>query len=311
MANSDRKILIAKEEETESTDSSPSASTDACQVIGLEVMTEADEVEREIAVPYLGAKPFILTKRLVKFKFDIEVAGSGTAGQVPAWGRYLKACGWSETILTTPAPSVVYVPVNDGFTSLTMKGNFDGIQYVGLGCRGKVSANFKSSEISKFSFEFQGFHIDPTDVALPTPTFANQSVPIHFAAGNVTDFAFDSYQFCLDEVSWDSNNNLVPLERVGCARRNLITERAIEGDITVERTQTLAMKNLYPKVGSHQTVPLVFTLGNASGNKVKFEMPTLQLKYPEMSDQDKILMQKYAFKAIPVGGASEMVITAF
>ena len=44
----------------------------------------------------------------VEVTFEVEMAGSGTAGTAPAFGPLLKACGNSETIVTDT--SVTYAP---------------------------------------------------------------------------------------------------------------------------------------------------------------------------------------------------------
>lgn len=309
MALTRNRVLVSKIETTEGVNVSPSATTDAAVVLDLEITVDTDEVERKIATPWLGNTKVVYSKRKVNFKFDIEVAGSGTAGTAPAWGRYLQACGFSQTTVTN---TNVYSPISSGFPSLTMVGNQDGVQYVGLGCRGSVSYKAKVGEIPTWSFEFSGAYVSPTDVALPTPTYSNQAEPIHFASGNTTDFALDGFAFCMEEFSMDLKNELSYRELVGCAKSNKITQRAVEGEFMLERPDTLSIKNLYPKVEAHTLVAAAFTHGTVAGNKVKIELPTLQLAFPEGGDSDGILMHNYKYRAIPQSpGNNEVTITAF
>jgi len=309
MALSRNRLIAAKLETTEGIDATPDAATEAVQVLDLEIGVDTDEVEREIAVPWLGSRPVVYSRRQMTFSFGVELAGSGTAGTAPAWGKFVQACGFSQTIVSS---TVVYSPISSGFPSLTMKGNQDGVQYVGLGCRGSFEISCEVGEIPRIDFEFMGAYVSPTDVALATPTYTGQAVPITFASGNTVDATLDGYAFCISEFSADLSNEMSYRELVGCAKSNKITERAVEGEIMVERPDTLALKNLYPKIESHTTVPLAFTHGTVAGNKVKIEMPTLQLNFPEADDDDGILMHNYEFKAIPVSpGNNELKITVF
>lgn len=309
MALSRNRLIAAKLETTEGIDATPDAATEAVQVLELEIAVDTDEVEREIAVPWLGSLPVVYSRRQMTFNFGVELAGSGTAGTAPAWGKFVQACGFSQTVVGS---TVVYSPISSGFPSLTMKGNQDGVQYVGLGCRGSFEISCEVGEIPRIDFEFMGAYVSPADVALATPTYTNQAVPITFASGNTVDATLDGYAFCISEFSADLSNEMSYRELVGCAKSNKITERAVEGEIMVERPDTLALKNLYPKIEAHTTVPLAFTHGTVAGNRVTIEMPTLQLNFPEADDDDGILMHNYDFRAIPVApGNNELKITVF
>jgi hypothetical protein len=307
MALTRRRALIAKEETTEGTSSTPSGVSDGIVVRDLEISVQSDDVEREIATPWLGANKVIYTKRQAVFSFDVEIAGSGNAGTPPAWGRLMKACGFSETIVTN---TVVYSPVSSGFSSLTIAANQDGVQYIGLGSRGSVEINFQPGEVPLFSFEFMGAYVTPADVALPTPTYANQAEPLHVASGLTTNFLLDGYAFCLGGFSLDLGNEMTFRDLPNCARRNVITQRVVEGEIIVERPDLLATKNLYPKIEGHIQVGTSFTHGITAGNIIDFSLPSVQLAFPEGSDDEGILMHNYSYRAIPTGsGNNEITIT--
>ena len=168
MALFKNRTLSSAIEATEGVNVSPSLTTDAAVVLDLEIGVEADEVEREISVPWLGSNEVVYTRKQVTFSFSVEMSGSGTAGTAPAWGRFLQASGFSQTVVSS---TVVYSPISTGFPSLTMIGNHDGNQFIGLGCRAtSFEIECQVGEIPKFNFEFAGSYIAPTDVALPSPT---------------------------------------------------------------------------------------------------------------------------------------------
>jgi hypothetical protein len=58
---------------------------------------QSDVVDRELIRPYLGASEQLLANTRVEVTFQVELAGSGTAGTAPAFGGVLQACGFSAT----------------------------------------------------------------------------------------------------------------------------------------------------------------------------------------------------------------------
>jgi hypothetical protein len=308
MALFKNRTLASAIEATEGVNVSPSLTTDAAVVLDLEIGVEADEVEREISVPWLGSNEVVYTRKQVTFSFSVEMSGSGTAGTAPAWGRFVQASGFSQTVVNS---TVVYSPISTGFPSLTMIGNHDGNQFIGLGCRAtSFEIECQVGEIPRFNFEFSGSYIAPTDVALPSPTYTGQARPITFASGNTVNATLDSYAFCIEEFSLDLNLESNFRELVGCSKSTKISQRAVEGEILVERPDLLATKNLYTAIDAHTLVPLAFTHGTVAGNRVAISCPTLQLTYPEADDSDGILMHNYSFRAVPVSpGNNELTIT--
>jgi hypothetical protein len=51
---------------------------------------EAETVNRDLVRPYLGASDQLLAQTRVSMTFEVEMAGSGTAGTAPAYGPLLK-----------------------------------------------------------------------------------------------------------------------------------------------------------------------------------------------------------------------------
>jgi hypothetical protein len=66
--------------------------------------------DRELILGYLGNTEMVVGQRLVSVSFDVEIAGSGTAGTAPKWSALMQACGFSETIVSVT--SVTYAPIS-------------------------------------------------------------------------------------------------------------------------------------------------------------------------------------------------------
>ncbi|WP_295991562.1 hypothetical protein [Rugamonas sp.] len=97
-----KRAILAKIETTYGTDATPTGGANAILMSNLTVSPmEMTLVERNNIKSYLGNNPSVLAAIYAKLAFDVEMAGSGTAGTAPAYGPLLRACGLSETILAT------------------------------------------------------------------------------------------------------------------------------------------------------------------------------------------------------------------
>lgn len=92
-----KRLILTKIESTYGTDSSP-AGTDAVLVRNLEVTpVEAETVSRELVRPYLGNSSQLLSQTRVMLTFEVELAGSGTAGTASKIDSLLRSCGFAAT----------------------------------------------------------------------------------------------------------------------------------------------------------------------------------------------------------------------
>jgi hypothetical protein len=92
-----KRLILTKIEATYGTDSSP-AGTDAVLVRNLEITPiEAETVSRDLIRPYLGNSAQILSQTRVVITFEVELAGSGTAGTASRIDSLLRSCGFAAT----------------------------------------------------------------------------------------------------------------------------------------------------------------------------------------------------------------------
>ena len=220
-----RKRLIAIEtESTYGTDPTVSGA-DAVLVRDLSITPQSsDVVSRDLIRPYYGASQQLLANTRVECTFSVELAGSGTAGTAPAYGKALKACGLAETVVANT--SVTYDPVSSSFSSVTIHYNIDGVRHKVTGCRGNVALSANVGEIPTLDFTFTGIYNAPDDTALLTPTYANQDDPLIFKNGNTSSFQLLSYAGALQSFSFDLGNATTYRELVGGSKEVLITDRA-------------------------------------------------------------------------------------
>ena len=292
-----KRLILIETESTYGTDPTPDGA-DAVLVRDLNITPQqSDTVSRDLIRPYLGASEILLANTRVECTFSVELAGSGTAGTAPQYGKALQACGLSETVVA--ATSVTYAPVSSNFDSVTIHYNIDGVRHKVTGARGTFTLNASVGEIPTIDFTFTGIYNAPDDSALPTATYANQATPLIFKNGNTDTFSLLSYSGCLQSVNMDLGNSIVYRELIGCDKEVLITDRSASGTVVVE-APTIAQKDYFAAALTDGTLGnLTFQHGTAAGNIVDFSSTRVDIGDVSYSDQDGIAMLNMPYTAIP------------
>ena len=298
-----KRLIVIETETTYGTDAAPDGA-DAVLVRDLSITPQSsDVVSRDLIRPYLGASQQLLANTRVECTFSVELAGSGTAGTAPAYGKALKACGLAETIVAST--SVTYDPVSTGFESVTIHYNIDGVRHQMRGCRGSVSLTANVGEIPTLDFTFTGIYVQPDDTAILTPTYANQDDPLVFKNDNVTGFQLLSYAGALQSFSFDLGNTTVYRELVGGSKEILITDRAASGSVSIEAV-TMATKDYFTAALDDDAAlgNLVFTHGTVAGNKVQFTSSKVDIGDVAYGDSDGVAMLEIPYTCVPDSAAN-------
>lgn len=292
-----KRLILIEEETTYGTDPVPTG-TDAVLVRDLNIVPQqSDVVSRDLIRPYLGASEQLLANTRVECTFSVELAGSGAAGTAPQYGKALKACGLSETVVA--ATSVTYAPVSTAFDSVSIYYFVEGVRHRMTGARGTFTLNTNVGEIPTIDFTFTGIYNPPTDEAVPTVTYANQATPLIFKAGNTDTFSLLSYSGCLQSVSMDLGNTIVYRELIGCDKEVLITDRASTGTAVIEMP-TIAQKDYFAaSLVDGSLGNLTFQHGTTAGNIVDFASTGIDIGDLSYSDSDGIAMLNLPFTAVP------------
>ena len=303
-----KRLILAKTESTYGTDATP-AGTDAVLVRSLEVTPlEADVVSRNLIRPYLGNSDQLLANVRVRCSFEVELAGSGTAGTAPRVDALLKATGMAATIVAST--SVTYAPVSATFSSCTIVYNVDGVQHKLTGVRGTVTMNCQLGQIPTLQFEMTGIYNAPTDTAQPAVTYSAQANPLIFKEGNTSAFSFFSYSGCLMSVDFNLANEIVYRELIGCTKEVIITDRKPAGTVMIE-APTIATKDYFTLALGSTTGNLTFLHGTTAGNRVTFTASQVDATQPSYSDQDGIQMLSVPYVALPTTAGNNEFSLAF
>ncbi len=298
-----KRLILIETESSYGTDPTPDGA-DAVLVRDLSITPQSsDVVSRDLIRPYLGASQQLLANTKVECTFSVELAGSGTAGTAPQYGKAIQACGLSETIAANT--SVKYEPESSGFNSITIHYNIDGVRHKVTGCRGNLTLNATVGEIPSLDFAFTGIYNAPDDTALPTPTYANQDDPVIFKNGNTSSFQLLSYAGALQSISMDLGTSLVYRELVGGTKEVLITDRAVSGSVSIEAV-LMATKDFFAAAVDDDAAlgNLQFTHGSVAGNIVQFTSSKVDIGDVSYGDQDGIAMLEIPYTCVPDSAAN-------
>jgi len=95
-----KKSILAKIEAVYGTDSVPTGAANAINTRDVEFTPmELEYADRDIARAYMGHQEQIVVTARARISYNVEIAGSGTAGVAPAWGPLLRASAMGEYIL--------------------------------------------------------------------------------------------------------------------------------------------------------------------------------------------------------------------
>ena len=297
-----KRSILAKAESSYGTDPNPTGSANYVQVIDLNIEPiQSDEVSRDLIRPYMGNYEVIPANTRVNVTFDVEMAGSGTAGTAPKYGAVLKACGLSETV--SGGNTVTYAPVATPSDSVTLFVNYDGVRHIVKGCRGTFSINCEVNNIPRISFNLTGLFTAPTDDASPTVTVSNQASPLIFKNGSTSAFSIFGYGAALQSWNLDFNNEVIYRELVGGTKEVLITDRKPSGTAVVEAV-ALSAHNFFTDYTGTSTGTNTWLHGTTAGNKVTVSCPQSDLGQPTYEDSDGITMLSLPFMAVPTAAAN-------
>ncbi len=297
--------LLAKMEATYSTDPTPTGVANAMQMtdVSIDPLTGSEEA-RGLLLPHLGHQGIVLTGDYVRISGMVEIAGAGAAGDVPAYGPLLRACGFSETI--TAATKVDYDPVSDAFESVTCYYNLDGVNHIMLGARGSVELDFTSKQIPKFKFTLTGLLGTIADTALPAADLSSFVTPLPVSKA-ATTLSLHGAARIAETISINVNNSVEPRHLIGSESVE-ITDRETTGQATLEAS-TLADVDWFGIAIARTRAALALNHGTVAGNIVAIDAPAVEIGRPTEGQTQKILNYQLPLMFVPATGNDELTIS--
>jgi hypothetical protein len=301
-----RKLAILhKLEATYATDAAPAAADALVAMNVTFTPLEADEVTRDLMLPYLGSQGVILAGIYARLEFDIEIAGSGTAGTAPAYGSILRAAGLAETV--EEDVSVEYSIVETAVESGSIYFVSDKVQHVMLGCQANVSLTFTPKGIPRFRFTVLGLLGTITDiVAMPAVSMVGWETPLTVSKANTT-MSLHGWASVAESLTVDLGNTLTPRFLIG-EEEILISNRQSTGTAVVV-AGSLATVNWFDRAIERTRGGLALTHGTQAGNIVEIAAPAVEVGRPTQGQTDGVSNYTLPLMLCPVTGLDELVIT--
>lgn len=224
-----------------------------------------------------------------KFSFQAEVKGAGAAYSAlvkPALGKYLRACGYAETIVTTAgAETATYLPASTGVPSMTIWFYHDGVVKKLKGCRGNAKLSAKKGSRFLIDFEFTGVYDGVADLAMISPT-NEATVPPVFLNATLT---IGAYAAIVDTFEYDTGNDVQLRSSVNAPNGYLsasIVKRNPGGKLDPEMT-LVATHDWYGLWAAGTPAALSIGPITGSGDYNKFTITAPKLVTTNISESDR------------------------
>ncbi|WP_347268180.1 phage tail tube protein [Paracoccus sp. (in: a-proteobacteria)] len=301
-----RKLAILHKIETAYGQAPTPAPAAADAIIGKNVSftpIEAEEVPRELLLPYMGNQGVILTGKHAKLEFDVELAGAGAAGTAPKWASLMRACGFAETLQAST--SATYSIVESNVSSSTIYFEVDGVRHVLLGCRGTLSISIAPKSIPSLRFAMTGLLGTITDQVATPVTMTGWQTPVDASSANTT-MSLHGWASVAESLTIDLGNTVTPRFLIG-SESVIIPDRKVTGQAVVEAT-SLATINWFQRALDRTRGVLSLVHGTVAGNIVEINAPSVEIGKVTQGQTDGILNYSLPLSFVPVSGRDELSI---
>lgn len=180
-------------------------------------------------------------------------------------------------------------PISDGFESLTMVMNIDGVQHKMLGCFGTFTVMAEAGDYPKMEWTFTGTYANPVDVPLPICNY-ERSLP---AQVELARLRLEADYIIVNAFNYTQGNDIQIRPDVSSAEGYVgtrIVARVPEGGIDPE-AELVATHDFWGKMGSAERMHFQMRCGTQVGNTVWFMAPSVQ--YTGLTYQDRNGIRTY------------------
>lgn len=300
-----RAVMAAKQEVTEGT-AETLANTD-CFLVYEPTFDEVTDIhDRDPFRPTLSPMAPVTGRRYGVMTFKVELKGSGTAGTAPEWGKLMKFCKMTETVVAVT--SVTYTPASTGDPSATVAFYVDGKRYQIVGARGTWRFAANVGEFVMLEFTFWGAKATITDQTLLTGTTFNSTVPQPVLSANFT--LHSSTTHIVESLEIDLANTMAlrpSISESDGIKSVLIPSRRPVGSVKTEE-QLVSAFDYYGRLFAGTTGNYALTIGAVAGNIVNITAPVARLIEIGQEFRDGILVLNVGLMFVMSTGDDELSV---
>lgn len=309
-----QKVILLKKETTYGTDAAPTTAANAALTRNFQAPNpiQVDQLERNLDLPTKGRRKTAPTNRRTTFSYELELAGSGSAGTAAAWMEHLEACGMAAPTLTASTRAEQKFAAEGAALSAVTAHHWLSEQRVrALGARGTFGMNFTAGQYPFLTFNMTGM-LPPSpavDAVAPsgTPSFTRWKDPVEVNTAN-TDFLLDGHALDLQAFTAEANAEIAAVNLVGAnyvQRGNHALTGRIRG-----RAPTIAAKNHFTMLDTGAEVPVQLIHGTVAGNIVQVDATYLQILEISRSEERDELFLDISFGLNIRSGTDDLLLTA-
>ena len=310
-----KQLLLIAKETAYAMDASPTNALNAVLTGDVTITPLAGSpAQRNIIKPYFGNSQNIIVEKYATVDFEVELAGSGTAGTAPQFSALMQACGFSETVLA--GTSVTYLPitlesVTQAGTSVTIYFQRDAIKHVLLGARGTFTVDMTVKKLPTLKFTMTGLLGTITDNPMNIAGLVYTApAPVPVSTTNTVSVSLHGYTPVFESFTIDMANDVKHRALVG-SETAIISDRKPKGNIKFEQP-SLATKNFFDIAENSILGNFSITHCLTAGNIIKIESAAngLGIDAPKYADSDGVVMLDCGLTFIPTSaGNDEIKIT--
>lgn len=301
-------VLLAVAQVAKGTPGTPVPGTNAILCRGLvPTPIKGKFVERNLIRGAKGNYGALFAGAHRTFEFEVELAGSGTAGAAPKFSPLLLGCGMAETL--SVGVSAVYAMTAAIGTYLTLWAYLDGLLFKMTDAIGTVSFGVNAEEIPVMKFTYTGAYEAMTDAIFPTGiVFTGFTKPLTVGKVNTPTFTVDAISLVMKSFSLDIANQVFWKDWVGDSGAKS-PDRKPTASTVVELT-SVATKAWGEAVRLGTEMPLALEHGTVAGNICEIAAPKLQINAePSITDDNGTACLNMSFAVMPNAGNDEVVLT--
>ncbi len=310
--------VLAKLETTYGVDAAPTGAADAVLISNATFDYTYNNVARDNLRSFLGASEQLAGTRFVTMSFDVEMAGSGTTGTAPAWGRLLRACAMAETV--TAGSRVEYNPISTGMDSMTIHYFDDGVVHRAVGCMGSAEVVMDESAIPRLRFNFTGIDGGLAAQVNPTQTLTSWRVPqvvtntntnaVLLGATYATGTLTGGTSFVSRGINLNLGNEVRFVSMLGTGGADVdIYNREATGSLQLE-LDAAAEVAAFNAVAANTLTSIGLQHGSTAGNRVLVFAPAVQRINPTHQDFEGRVLIGFDLRLTPLAGNDELRIVA-
>lgn len=302
-------VLLAKLEVTPGVDPTPTPAANSMLVRSfMPTPITAEFVKRNLVRGFKGNFGQLAVGVHRMIEVEVELAGSGTAGNAPKWAPLIMASSFSQTL--SAGVSATYQMVSTGASTATLYGYLDGILFKMTNCKGTVAFELNAKAIPVMKYKFIGEYHEMEDVTMPTGmVFTGFQKPLTVGKVNTPTFTVHGLSGACQAMGFDTASKLVWRDLVG---KNGPSSNSREPtcNLTIE-LPTVAAADFAESArqGTEGAISLVH--GLVAGNIITIDAPKAQITAaPTISNDDDTAMLGLQMSLNPDAGNDEIVVVA-